>query len=321
MRVQTKFREVLAENGVSDVSLCLYPLNWEGDIETRDLFHYHIEKSGGMAVGTALRLAARVDKAFLGRKRDWIRGASENAHMLDNRRNVAGQIFATYVCEPSGLRFGAHYRMNPNALPFAWFRDPFDRLVSHYCYNVRRGAVPYPASKDGFAAFIRDPENVCFQTKMMAESEFDGSNEGTLLKEALINVRNLAIADMHHRMEYGLLQLWTLLDLPAVITERLHVGSDKPFDFEEFRGEVERKHWSDFELIAHVRDEPRNLFELTDEMRQSPTITPWVGLLRDTKKDEHAELSGRICKDAMLVGILRRPEISRFRDLFEAIPE
>lgn len=320
MRVDTGLRRHFEQHGIKDISLCLYPLAEVSQPERRDLFHYHIEKCGGMAVGTALQGAAAVESQINGRPCHWVRGTSATADELERRSGVPGQVLATFVGEYGGPCFGSHKRMSEDAIPFAFFRDPFDRLVSHYYYECRRAYLP-PASPDGFAAYIRAPQNICFQTQMMATTPYSGDNEAEMLAEALENLKTLAIADLHSSMENGLLQIWTRLGLPPVVTERLHSNSNKPFDFESFRTEVEEHHWTDYRLVNAVKENPRNLFEI--EEGQLETIPPNgpVFLIADEQADSQAQMKAKVCELAGLKQAAAQAGIQSFSDLFDLLPE
>ncbi|MEQ9489580.1 MAG: sulfotransferase family 2 domain-containing protein [Alphaproteobacteria bacterium] len=313
---KTKLRQELEARGIRDVSLCLYPLKAAEAASTRDIFHYHIEKCGGMAVSSALLGAAHIDRLINRRNRIFARATSSTAEALHNRNDKTAQAFVSYVGEFNGPRFGSHLLLGDTALTFAFFRNPFDRLVSHFYYDCRRGNITAPPGPDSFAAYIRSPENICFQTQMMASSPYDGGNEAALLDEALSNTGKLDIAELHHRMEQALLEIWTVFDLPGIVAERLHSNAAKPYDFEAFRDEIEKRNWADYRLVDFVTAEPRHLMQFTEHDLNCMMLPQYFGVVSDTQSDEGALMVGKVCRSETLVRAIAEPDTHSVADIF-----
>jgi hypothetical protein len=118
-------------------------------------------------------------------------------------------------------------------------------------------------------------------------------------------------------MEQALLEIWTLLDMPGIVAERLHSNANKPYDFEEFRDEIEKRNWADYRLVEYVAANPRHLMSFTESDINCMILPQYFGIISDTQSEEGALMVGKVCQSETLIRAMTDPHTHSVSEIFK----
>ncbi len=264
--VPTALRRLLTQLGITEVGLCLYPLDATTGLEDRPLFFYHLEKAGGLAVTAALQVAVTVSRQLGRGHMDNLRFHADDAIVPQalTAMRTAPCPFTTYVGKPGVGTFGVHREAARDWVLMTLLREPVGRLISNYYYLLRRGLRPGPASEADFRAYIRAPENVNYQCQMLTPVPAPEDPE-TLLARARDSLATFHVVGTTETLEETLLGVWSAYGFPAFLSPVIHAGGTRPVDLAPLRDEVEALNQADMALYQTAQATTRTLGRATPE--------------------------------------------------------
>ncbi len=220
------------------------PVHLDRPPETRPLFFYHVEKTGGTTLDWVLR-AVLYDVA---RRRGgrWLALYVHRDPEAARKPGPRGNVFLYSGHVP----YGRHLAGAPDSLAITLLRDPVRRTLSEYVMGAQFGW--YEATADAFLRFIDDPIAANRQTHRLA-----GLDERTPPDRAALETakRNLAEGCFLFAPLSGLDRfikaLLSLYGLPAVLFPAAQVGSyDRETFARGFRDRLRANAALDAELYA-----------------------------------------------------------------------
>lgn len=275
---------------MDDLAVCLYPLAAKDAYDDRPLFFYHLEKNGGMGVHMALLAAHHMTRLTAGGDGIYVRfHASDDAagdHITTIRENPIQSV--AYVGKVGIRTYGLHQEFDHPWRLMTLLRDPVDRLVSFYYYQIRRGARPGPASADGFMAFASEPVNLNYQCKMLSALGTDAEcDDKDAHDEALANLAGFDWVGRTRDMEEILLGVWSTYGFCPFLSQRLHRNPHKKDTFEHLHDDVRELNRFDMDLFERVSKNPQNPVDVKTEKAGQPiNLGPVFAVVMDSDRDD-----------------------------------
>lgn len=326
--LQTPLKATLEKFGVKDFSMCLYPaFSKIQDTLPRPIFHYHLEKTAGMAITTAVDAALFMDrhanqsKLFFHRFSDQTYSVPDILKENSSKLNNPNFVFASYIPEYGRQKFGIHEKFDRNWQLMTFLRDPFERAVSFYFYLTRRGQLDEAPSESGFIKWANSNENFCYFTQMLSEPAYDGSNIEELFQHARKNIEKFEILGTMEDIEQVMLGIWTRFNLVPFVSGKLHSNPFKKVDLEFYREEFREKHHFDYALYDFAKQNTRLLMEpLMESDFDLRFSKPLMMLGYDSQQNDAAKILLTGCHMNVFQYVLgMRP--SSFVEMFDKIAQ
>ncbi|WP_176793237.1 sulfotransferase family 2 domain-containing protein [Rhodospira trueperi] len=219
----------------------------------RPMFFYHVPKSGGISVFSALAEPLRIMLMLRNRNADGsLSKAAERwiASLIHRYDDPSQEVLPIpHMLAATHLPFGLHHKLIGDYITFTVLRHPFDRTVSAYTYENMRSQNP--VSLDGLKKFVNNPLN----TNPMVR-QFSGVDDKTPLGEThLIRaIENLCTLDHVVRIENTRTICEHLLSthhLPNVVSDRLNPTLESyRLDGSALRDEIEQANRLDMRFFV-----------------------------------------------------------------------
>lgn len=325
--IQTPLRNAFENKGIHDIAMCLYPARHKIKQEVkRPIFHYHLEKTAGTAVTTAINQSFIADRHYYSRKDHFHRFSEETSpkqspEAIKTKEDLENpyMLFSSYVPKHGLTCFGKHLEYDRSWLLMTLFRDPFDRAVSFYYYKIRRGVIKEEPSLEGFKKWASDKENFCYFAQMLSEVSYDGENLDIISNNALNNIKKFDILGTLEKVEEILLGIWTYFDMTPLISEKLHSNPHKKDNFESYREEFSNLHQIDYQLYDYAKHNSKSLLTSFDKDDFVLTFTkPFLSLVADNQKDAAARFEAIGIPIQNLSKVLNSG-VNSFSDLFDKV--
>ena len=186
--VDTVLRAVLEDCGIADMALCLYDLSAESPPDPRPLFVYHIAKAGGMSVHLALKSSLSLGRYAGDASQGYVRFQAHDVDLGQQAIRRPTVRAVTFEGAPEQATFGVHRAAGRDWRLMTVLRDPFDRVLSNYFHDIRRGHRAGPAGPDDFMAFARRSDLRDFQCKALSAVGAEPCDGEAAHDEALRNL-------------------------------------------------------------------------------------------------------------------------------------
>lgn len=212
---------------------------------SKPLFFYHLQKTGGISFSNALSIAFNVQKQ-----------AGNNSLRIDDKESLKmlkGKDIK-FLTSPK-LPYGSHKDLGKEFLLTAFIRSPYSRVKSHYTYTCMRSQTK--PTDTGFEEFFKTEENCNLISKRLHPNATAGEQHDASSVIENLHQNFHSYADYKHVNTF-LSYYLSLYKLPNVLTERVNKTlPDYQYDGDKFKDYILELNMDDTEVCDYVIENPR----------------------------------------------------------------
>jgi len=302
-------RKVLDQAGFEDCGLCLTG-HMKAEYLEKPLFFYHIHKTGGNSIKAAFNTALTTDDRTekLGFK------PGDHYDTRDLHADPGEPLHPRPAFVSSHYKFGHHLRFEQEFCLLTVVREPVERTISDYHFlRWRQGIEP---SEDDFAAFIRNPRNICLQAQHLSSLDINDAGPEDIYADAVNNLESFAAYATTNDIEPLLQSIWDACGLINMVTSKMNENARKKikyFDTSKFADEISELNEMDLRLYRHIRDNPRYM----EGVRETDAISHVIGIAYDPKEDAALNAVGKVMLSEEFIEPVQAGTAKRIADFFD----